>query len=143
MLNLIPGLPLDGGRVLKSAIWGVTGNVHRGTIIAGWCGRILAVLALLWPFYLSQFTDRRTGPCCKYVFAVIIAGFLWTGATAAMSSARIRRGLPSLVARSLVRTNDHRHGGHPSGRGRTPFGRGRSGQHRHGHDFGNAGRHRE
>ncbi len=102
VLNLIPGLPLDGGRVLKSAIWGVTGNVHRGTIIAGWCGRVLAVLVLLWPLYVSQFTDGRP-TLVNYVMAVIIAGFLWTGATAAMSSARVRRRLPSLVARTLVR----------------------------------------
>ena len=35
VLNLVPGLPLDGGRVLKAVVWRVTGNVHRGTIVAG------------------------------------------------------------------------------------------------------------
>ena len=38
VLNLVPGLPLDGGRVLKSLVWRLTGNVHRGTIVAGWGG---------------------------------------------------------------------------------------------------------
>lgn len=102
VLNLVPGLPLDGGRVLKSAIWGATGNVHRGTIIAGWCGRVLAVLVLLWPFYVGQFTDTRQD-LLDYAFAIIIALFLWSGATSAMASARMRRRLPSLVARPLVR----------------------------------------
>jgi len=33
-LNLVPGLPLDGGRVLKAAVWGATGDVLKGTIVA-------------------------------------------------------------------------------------------------------------
>src|SRR5690606_20075242 len=46
-LNLVPGLPLDGGRVLKSVVWRATGNPHRGTIAAGWGGRVTAVLVLV------------------------------------------------------------------------------------------------
>src|SRR5690242_14500174 len=49
VLNLVPGLPLDGGRVLKSIVWRLTGNVHRGTIAAGWGGRVVAVAVVLWP----------------------------------------------------------------------------------------------
>ena len=48
-LNLVPGLPLDGGRVLKAAVWQLTGSVHRGTVVAAWGGRVTAVAVLLWP----------------------------------------------------------------------------------------------
>ncbi|WP_028644279.1 site-2 protease family protein [Nocardioides sp. URHA0020] len=102
VLNLIPGLPLDGGRVLKSFVWKVSGNVHRGTIVAGWAGRVTAVAAMLWPVVQSQLTGVDP-TVLDFLLAFVVATFLWTGATAAMSSARLRSRLPHLVARSLAR----------------------------------------
>jgi Zn-dependent protease len=102
ILNLVPGLPLDGGRVLKSAVWRLTGDVHRGTIVAGWAGRVTAVAVLLWPALQEPLFD--TSPeILDVALAFVIAAFLWSGATAAMSSARLRSRLPDLVARELVR----------------------------------------
>lgn len=102
VLNLVPGLPLDGGRVLKAGVWGVTGNINRGSIVAGWAGRVLAVLVLFWPFIQGQILGVQ--PSLKnYVFAVIIGVFLWSGASAAINSAKIRLRLPLLVARDLAR----------------------------------------
>ncbi|HEU5038262.1 MAG TPA: site-2 protease family protein [Nocardioides sp.] len=101
-LNLVPGLPLDGGRVLKSLVWQVSGDVHRGTIAAGWGGRLAAVGALLWPVLQETFTDTRP-EIIDFALALIVAAFLWSGATAAMSSARLRSRLPHLVARELAR----------------------------------------
>jgi Zn-dependent protease len=102
ILNLVPGLPLDGGRVLKSAVWGVTRDMHRGTLVAGWVGRVVAVLALCWPAIQSQVLHWRVG-VLDYVVAFAVALFLWTGASAAIVSARVRSRLPHLVARSLAR----------------------------------------
>jgi Zn-dependent protease/CBS domain-containing protein len=102
VLNLVPGLPLDGGRVLKSAVWRLSGNVHRGTVAAGWAGRVVAVIALAWPLYQEPLTGVEP-QLFDYVLAFVIALFLWTGASAAMQSARLRRKLPSLVARNLAR----------------------------------------
>ena len=42
VLNLLPGLPLDGGRVLKAAVWSATGDETRATRIAARAGRALA-----------------------------------------------------------------------------------------------------
>jgi Zn-dependent protease len=102
LLNLVPGLPLDGGRVLKSLVWRVSGSVHRGTIAAGWVGRGAAVVALLWPVLQEPVTDTRP-EVIDFALAFIVAAFLWSGATAAMSSARLRSRLPRLVARDLAR----------------------------------------
>jgi Zn-dependent protease len=102
VLNLVPGLPLDGGRVLRAVVWKVTNNMHRGTIVAAWGGRVAAVLVLSYPLLLRILSDRQPD-VIDYVWAVIIASFLWSGATQSILSARIRRRLPALRARPLAR----------------------------------------
>lgn len=102
VLNLVPGLPLDGGRVLRAIVWRIGGNMHRGTIVAAWGGRIAAVLVLFWPVYVREVQDSNP-LVTDYLFACVIAAFLWSGATASMMSARIRRRLPGLQARPLAR----------------------------------------
>jgi Zn-dependent protease len=102
VLNLIPGLPLDGGRVLKSIVWGVTGSPHRGTIVAGWGGRVTAVAVIGWPLVQEQVLGTRP-ELLDFLLAFIVATFLWSGSTAAMASARLRSKLPRLVARDLAR----------------------------------------
>lgn len=102
VLNLVPGLPLDGGRVLKALIWKITNNMHRGTIVAAWGGRVAAVLVLGWPAF-ARFWFGISPDIFDYLMAVVIASFLWSGATASMLSARLRRRLPALKARPLAR----------------------------------------
>jgi Zn-dependent protease len=102
VLNLVPGLPLDGGRVLRAFVWKVTNNMHRGTIVAAWGGRVAAVLVLGWPF-LVRLQSGSSPSVITFLYAVIIASFLWSGATASMVSARVRRRLPALKARPLAR----------------------------------------
>ncbi len=102
VLNLVPGLPLDGGRVLKSVVWRATGDANRGTIVAGWGGRLTAIALLGWPVIQREVFDVPP-TMFDYLLVVVLGLFLWTGATAAMSHARMRRRLPHLVARPLAR----------------------------------------
>ena len=102
VLNLVPGLPLDGGRVLKALVWGASGNQHRATIVAGWGGRLTALALLAWPLVQERVIGEP--PTIVDLVLVFILGlFLWTGATAAMAHARMRERLPALVARPLAR----------------------------------------
>ena len=102
LLNLVPGLPLDGGRLLKAGVWRVSGNMHTGTIVAAWGGRVLAVGLVLW-LVVFRLLLGRTPSMYDVVMTVVVASFLWTGATASMVSARVRRRLPGLRARELAR----------------------------------------
>lgn len=101
LTNLVPALPLDGGRVLKAAIWRASGNQHRGTVVAAWSGRVLAVLVLLWPV-VNLLAGRELSPFSIMV-SVVIAVFLWTAASAFLAHARMRERLPRLQARPLAR----------------------------------------
>jgi Zn-dependent protease/CBS domain-containing protein len=47
LFNLIPGFPLDGGRIFRALLWGLTRNLHRATVIAGNVGRFIGYLFIL------------------------------------------------------------------------------------------------
>lgn len=102
VLNMVPGLPLDGGRVMKAVVWGATKDMHRGTLVAGWIGRVAAVCAVGWAFASRAVTGNEPS-LFDMLFGFLIGMFLWQGATAAINSARVRRRLPQLVARKLAR----------------------------------------
>jgi len=47
LFNLIPGFPLDGGRVFRAIVWGMTHNLRRATLVAGNLGRFIGYLFIL------------------------------------------------------------------------------------------------
>lgn len=48
IFNMVPGFPLDGGRVLRGLIWWITGNAKRATTIAARVGQVIAFLMILY-----------------------------------------------------------------------------------------------
>ena len=44
LFNLVPGFPLDGGRVFRAIVWGVNKNFRRATLIAASTGRFFGFL---------------------------------------------------------------------------------------------------
>ncbi|GAA1479449.1 hypothetical protein GCM10009623_38950 [Nocardioides aestuarii] len=102
VLNLVPGLPLDGGRVLRAVVWRISGDMHTGTVVAGWGGRVTALAVIAYPLLMEAAFGVRPD-LLDFVLAGVVAMFLWTGATASINSARVRRKLPALKARDLAR----------------------------------------
>jgi Zn-dependent protease len=97
--NLLPGLPLDGGRVVRSVTWAVSHSPGTGTRVAGWAGRVIAVLIVLgsvFAFYVSW--GAYVG-----LLDLVLALFIWNGATQALRGAAISDRLDRLRLGDLVR----------------------------------------
>ncbi|HST84838.1 MAG TPA: hypothetical protein VLL08_24080 [Kineosporiaceae bacterium] len=82
--NALPGLPLDGGRVLEALVWWGTGDRHRGTLVAGWSGRLVAAGLVVWTL-LGVIGGGH--PLTSGLWLLLIAGLLWQGAGQAISAA--------------------------------------------------------
>jgi len=90
LFNLIPGFPLDGGRVLRAIIWQVTRNSRRSTELATAVGRLVAWGFLLWGFWRVLNGDVFGG-----IWIAAIGWFLQNAASASLEQAvaeqRLRR----------------------------------------------------
>lgn len=100
--NLLPGFPLDGGHLVEAGVWAATGNRNKGTVVAGWCGRLvtLAVIAVLivWPM-----VQGRPLSLIGTIWIALIASFMWFGASAAINRGNVSSQLGSVALRDILR----------------------------------------
>ena len=101
IFNVLPGLPLDGGRLVESAVWKATGNHELGTIAAGWAGRIIVIGLAFWFVALPLLSGNRPDTSLILI-TVMVGSFLWLGATASIQQARYRSRLPLVDAAALA-----------------------------------------
>ncbi|SCL28893.1 Zn-dependent protease (includes SpoIVFB) [Micromonospora rhizosphaerae] len=98
--NILPGLPLDGGRALRAAVWALTRDRHRGTEVAGWVGRAVAVGTVALVVLL---TLRRALAPLALPLMLLVALTLWRGAGQSIRMARISRRFPLIDLARLAR----------------------------------------
>jgi Zn-dependent protease/CBS domain-containing protein len=82
--NMIPGFPLDGGRVLRSLIWGITGNRTRATTIAARGGQLVAFALGAFVAYEVVVLQEASG-----LWLGLIAYFLYSAATSTLQQERV------------------------------------------------------
>ena len=103
VFNLLPGLPLDGGYLVHAVVWKVTGDRNRALIVAGWLGRVVTVVFVLWlvgrPLLLGQPPSLVT-----IVWCGLIGAFLWMGATSAIRAGQSRRVIERVPLARVLRT---------------------------------------
>ncbi len=88
VFNVLPGLPLDGGRMLQSAVWRLTGRYERGTRVAAWAGMALGVLLIGLAAY-GVFRGATFGA----LWFAIIGLFIFQGARASERQIGVTRRL--------------------------------------------------
>ncbi|BAY60277.1 peptidase M50 [Calothrix brevissima NIES-22] len=100
LFNLIPGLPLDGGNILKALVWKITGNPYKGVTFASRVGQIFGWIAIasgLIPLLLvGSFAN---------VWNLLIGFFLLQNAGNAAQYARVQEKLTGLTAEDAVTPN--------------------------------------
>ena len=92
VFNLVPGLPLDGGRLLRAGLWRLTGSYARATRIAAAAGAVVGVLLVAFGLFLTIAGREPAG-----LWYVPMGAFLWVLARA---SGRSRR--PPIEPRALA-----------------------------------------
>jgi Zn-dependent protease/CBS domain-containing protein len=85
LLNLVPAFPLDGGRVLRSILWRVTGDLRRSTHWAARLGQVIAVLFIFWGIVQALGGNLFSG-----VWLGFIGWFLLTAARSADASVALK-----------------------------------------------------
>ena len=102
VFNLLPGLPLDGGRMLRAVVWKLTKRPAAATITAAWVGRALAVALLVTGLMYSGRLSGG-GNMVSTLWVAAIAAFMWVGAGQSIRATKFRERLPELQARRLAR----------------------------------------
>jgi Zn-dependent protease len=100
IFNMIPGYPLDGGRILRALLWAYTGRLRRSTFITSRIGVAFSWVLVIWGLYLVAVKHQWNG----FVF-FLIALFLKSAAESGYSNAVQREVLGGVKVRDIMTPN--------------------------------------
>jgi CBS domain-containing protein len=104
LFNIIPGFPLDGGRVFRSIIWGITKNLHRATTIAGNVGRFFGGAMILYGItnFFNISIGGVQGNFLNGIWFIFIGWFLISAADNAMREETMQMQLAGVHVRDVM-----------------------------------------
>ncbi len=100
LFNLVPGFPLDGGRILRAILWAATGNQNRATTIASFVGQAVAFGMIVWGFSRIIGGDLLGG-----IWTAFIGWFLNNAAAEARRGATLEESLAGFTAGQIAQQN--------------------------------------
>jgi Zn-dependent protease len=100
VFNMLPGFPLDGGRIFRAIVWGTTKDFVRATRVAGASGKLIAygmIVLGLWLAFGFRGSGRWEG-----IWLAVIGWFLLNAAQASVAQVTIRETLNGLRASDVM-----------------------------------------
>ncbi len=98
--NMIPGFPLDGGRILRAIVWGATGNYKRATFITSVVGQVVAYILIFLGVYRVLGGNLFGG-----LWTTFVGWFLLSAASLSYKQAEIQDSLSGVRVRRLLRSD--------------------------------------
>jgi CBS domain-containing protein len=97
LFNIVPGFPLDGGRVLRSIVWGLSGSMVTATRIASYVGQAVAFLLIAWGVI-----DVVSGDLFGGLWIAFIGWFLNSGAEASRQEIKAQSALAGVPVSTIM-----------------------------------------
>jgi len=97
LFNLVPGFPLDGGRVLRGIAWGITGDLARATRIASTAGKVFAYLMIF-----AGIWQALNGNWVGGLWLAFIGWFLLSAAQESFAQVAMRNTLAGVRAEDIM-----------------------------------------
>ena len=100
VFNLVPGFPLDGGRILRSIVWGITGSFQKATKVASTAGEVIA-----YGLIILGVASFFSGQAVNGIWLVFLGWFLKTAAISSYEQVALQQQLSGVKASSVMMTD--------------------------------------